>query len=283
MRHFPTCSQFPLPAMLGVCVVVGWAGSAANAENEPRYWAGDVSFVTPASYVEAKPTDVKPASAKPSTARLLPATPATDRPVTSQPAFSPRRSNASEWANEPRSTAGSVGTPDSVRTPAAPDADSSIAARPRPPRPVPWVPAVDPQLTNQTRQAIGFYGGLSARATLAQMPRRMPIQPSASRPLMPRSKPFTSATNRPPISPYLNLFRDESDSESAPNYFAFVLPQLEQQEADARQQRELQQLERQFQGGSPAAVGPQYGAAGSEVRGAAARFMDTAQFYSNWQ
>jgi hypothetical protein len=284
--------------ILGASVLVGWAGSAADAGDlapgktasqvpaaptncsagtrhepigpgagsrvgEPRYWAGDVSFVTPASYLEEQPVAETPVEAE---------------PVTSQPAPAPQRFAAPEPV---------VATPDAAGSARAPGAIGSASSRPRRPIAVPMPPAVDPQFTNQTRQAIGFYGGRSARATLAQMPRRMTVQPSAAsaapngQPLAPRARPFDSATARPTISPYLNLYRDEADSEVVPNYFAFVRPQLEQQEANQRQQQQLEQLERRFPSGMPTVVGPQYG--GSAGRSTPARFMDTAQFYSGWQ
>jgi hypothetical protein len=49
------------------------------------------------------------------------------------------------------------------------------------------------------------------------------------------------------VSPYLNLYRPE-DEESAPNYFAFVRPQLDQISTNQRQQMEMQRLDRQVQG-----------------------------------
>ncbi len=145
------------------------------------------------------------------------------------------------------------------------------------------LPPVDPRLTGRTRQALGFFGGMQARATLARMPRRTPIQPTSGRSLIPGSKPFQTAANRPTISPYLNLDRGGEDAENIPNYYAFVRPQLQQQEANRRQQQELDQLQRQMQGSPGTVVGLHYGAARAAGRSTPARFMDTAQFYSNWQ
>jgi hypothetical protein len=84
------------------------------------------------------------------------------------------------------------------------------------------------------------------------------------------------------VSPYLNLHRSEENSEGAPNYFSFVRPQLEQQEAQRRQQLEIQRLQRQVQGGPPAVATPQYDGASAPKTSRAARFMDTAQFYRGW-
>ena len=140
----------------------------------------------------------------------------------------------------------------------------------------------EPQLTNQARQALNFYGGNPARATLSQFPRRTPIQAGPPQPMRQQIKPFNTVYRDPTISPYLNLYREESDTEGAPNYFAFVRPQMEQIEANRAQQGEIQQLSRQLQSRSPTPTAPQYQAADAPDRSAPARYMDTAQFYGGW-
>jgi hypothetical protein len=150
-----------------------------------------------------------------------------------------------------------------------------------------WAPSVTPAgppVTNQTRQVLGFYGGQSAQATLNEMPRRTPIQPAPAQLAQRLGRPFQAAASGPTISPYLNLFRDEDENpESVPNYFTLVRPQLEQQEANQRQQREIYQLQRQLRNVSATVVVPQYGPAPVPGQGTPARFMDTAQFYGAWQ
>jgi hypothetical protein len=133
-------------------------------------------------------------------------------------------------------------------------------------------------VTNQTRQALGFYGGQSAINTLSEMPRRSAIQPASTGQLQHNGKPFQATSNGPTISPYLNLFRDERGSaEAVPSYYTFVRPQLEQQAAFQQQQRGNQQVERQGQGGT------HYRQAVMPGAGTQARYMDTAQFYGGWQ
>jgi hypothetical protein len=154
-----------------------------------------------------------------------------------------------------------------------------LGARP----PVVTQPFVEPQVTNQTRQALGFYGGYSARATLSQLPRRASIQSSSPPPSRRQAKPFETIHREPTVSPYLNLYRDEENVESAPNYYAFVRPQLEQLDANRLQQREIQQLRGQLQGMSSTVAGPRYQSGGMPATGTAARYMDTAQFYGGWQ
>jgi hypothetical protein len=63
------------------------------------------------------------------------------------------------------------------------------------------------------------------------------------------------------------------------NYFAFVRPQLEQQEAGRQQQREIQQLRSQVQKMSSG------GGSGMQSmnQNGAAHYMDTAQFYRGLQ
>ncbi len=144
-------------------------------------------------------------------------------------------------------------------------------------------PLVEPPVaTNQMRQALNFYGGNPARATLSQFPSRSPIQASPQRPMQRQIKPFNTIYRDPTVSPYLNLYREENDSEGAPNYFAFVRPELEQIEANRTQDREVQKLSRQMQGRGKSAAAPQYQPVGVPARSTPARYMDTAQFYGGW-
>jgi hypothetical protein len=140
-------------------------------------------------------------------------------------------------------------------------------------------PLVEPKVTTQTRQALNFYGGYAARTTLSRQPRRTPIQASPPKPMFRQVKPFQTVYREPTVSPYLNLHRDERNNEGAPNYFSFVRPQVEQIEANRRQQRDLQQLSGQVQGLSATVVRPQYEASALPGTGTPARYMDTAQFY----
>ena len=116
----------------------------------------------------------------------------------------------------------------------------------------------EPQVTNQTRQALGFYGGNPARQTLSQFPHRTPIQAGPPQPIRQQIKPFNAVYREPTISPYLNLYREEDDTQSAPNYYAFVRPQLEQNDANRLQQGEIQRLTRQLQSRSPTMAAPRY-------------------------
>lgn len=142
--------------------------------------------------------------------------------------------------------------------------------------------AEPPAANGQIRQALNFYGGSPARATLSQFPARSPIQAGPQQPMQRQIKPFNTIYHEPTISPYMNLYREENDSEGAPNYFAFVRPQLDQIEENRMQQAELQKLSRQTQGRARTNVPQQYQAMGNSNRSSPARYMDTAQFYGGW-
>jgi hypothetical protein len=140
-------------------------------------------------------------------------------------------------------------------------------------------------IPNQTRQALGFYGGQSALATLNSLPRNTTYEPAqfgSSQSSQNLSKPFQNAANRSTMSPYLNLFRDDKGSQGIPNYYAYVQPQLEQQAAGERQQIQSERKERQNRS-ARSAPAPQSGGTPQAGFGTSAHFMDTAQFYGAWR
>jgi hypothetical protein len=93
-------------------------------------------------------------------------------------------------------------------------------------------------------------------------------------------KPFEAASQRPTISPYLHLYREERNDDTLPNYFAFVLPQMRQQEFYQQQQMELEEIQQQLRrtsGVLPAVAQP---AAQGQPHNYQARFMNMGNFYS---
>jgi hypothetical protein len=123
---------------------------------------------------------------------------------------------------------------------------------------------------------VGVNAGRSAVTTLSKMPRPAPVQPNPAPPQKHQlGKPFQSVQNEPTISPYLNMNRTEARENTLPNYFTFVRPQLEQQEANRQQTAELQKLRTQVQNLTSGGSGPPPSAS----MPAHARYMDTAQFY----
>lgn len=98
---------------------------------------------------------------------------------------------------------------------------------------------------------------------------------------LPPVKPFEMTPPRPTVSPYLQLHRDDLD-ESLPNYFAFVLPQLQQQQQLHRQQVELERMHRRLQsaGRGAAAAEPSAGGVDGQPFNYHARFLNTGGYYN---
>ena len=144
-----------------------------------------------------------------------------------------------------------------------------------------FTPAPASTMTNQTRNALNYWGGRRADATLNQMPRRPSfVQPaSANLPATGSSsgpaKPFAGAnpSGTPTVSPYLQLFREEFE-EAAPNYHAFVRPELERQKERNRQRRDALQPR-------PAARPSTASTPNAGVH--SSRFGNTGSFYGGWQ
>ncbi len=113
--------------------------------------------------------------------------------------------------------------------------------------------------TMQGRTAQNFYG--QSAATVAQRGVA--------------TKPFNTVVNEPVISPYMNLYREQS-AVDVPNYQLFVRPQQEQLEANRRQQTAVGNLQRQIQQTSynAPATGRPYSTA--------ARYGDTRQYYGGF-
>ena len=141
-----------------------------------------------------------------------------------------------------------------------------------------YAPPFNQTMTKQTQRVLDFYGrSNSAAVSLNQIPRR-PTSPPAV-PWSPRpTKPFTGGSLRSSVSPYLNLFRWDSE-DSAPNYFAFVQPQLQQQEFAQRQQAEMRRLNRQVQAASASLGIAPAGSGAVPSTGHATRYMNTGGYY----
>jgi hypothetical protein len=166
---------------------------------------------------------------------------------------------------------------------------SNFRVAPAPMTPVAPVQAPSPTrpLPSNVRNVINYFGHQRAAQTLEQMPQRpglaRQMEPTVPSPQTGRQayKPFIGASNGPTVSPYMNLYREE-ELDTAPNYYSFVRPQLDQLEQNDRQQQELTRLNRQVQrmsyGTSAAGTAP----AGTPSTGHRVRFGDTAQFYGGF-
>jgi hypothetical protein len=230
---------------------------AICAQEAPNYWAGNVSL----SYDSSAAAQ---AFSEPRSSEENPASRLDNRPAADQgPAF-----------ERPKESAEDAHTVETTRAP------QQSQLKP-----------VSPPADLQTRPANLIAAAYRQTAMLSQLnppPIRTPIQPNTPQPLFRSSlrhaKPFEGVANGPTVTPYLNLFRDEdTTSEGAPDFYTFVQPQLEQQDAQRRQQIQLQQVQRQMRRTAPSTGGIQYGGAVAAGVSSPARFMDTAQFYNGWQ
>ena len=94
----------------------------------------------------------------------------------------------------------------------------------------------------------------------------------------PVKKPFTYVSQRPTVSPYLNLLRQDT-GEAAPNYYSLVKPQIDQIDFNQQQMRQNQQMARRMQGIQSR---PAYPVAGSQYlipTGHQAVFMNYLHYY----
>jgi len=176
-------------------------------------------------------------------------------------------------------------------TAAATPMHPSTAQRKFPVKPASFnAPVAAKPLTSATsarsKSVVGIYTNPSAAATLSKIPRPAPVQQvpaaaSAAHAARVRGKPFQSVEAGPTVSPYLNLYRNDKNTNMMSNYYAFVRPQLDQIEANRRQEADLQRLQTQLQNSQSAGGGVQPISYGTGATGPApvARFGDTAQFY----
>lgn len=90
-----------------------------------------------------------------------------------------------------------------------------------------------------------------------------------------KNKPFANVRTGPTISPYLGLDIRES-GVGLPNYYAFVRPQLDQQQQNGVQQAQYQRLQRQF---NAAAGGSAFTREGMSTTGHATQFLNAGGYY----
>ncbi len=92
------------------------------------------------------------------------------------------------------------------------------------------------------------------------------------------SKPFSSVSRGPSVTPYLAL--DQPFSNSATNYYTLVRPQLEQQRINQQMQRQTEMMQRQL---SQVTSRPPYDPTGSEMNsptGHGAVYMNYGGYYT---
>jgi hypothetical protein len=96
---------------------------------------------------------------------------------------------------------------------------------------------------------------------------------------LPGSKPFADVPRAPTLSPYLNLLR-EGEAGGLPNYFTFVRPFQEQQEANRRQQQQMQRLGDEVQSVSRQILYPGQEASAVRPTGFQTVFMNHLNYYN---
>lgn len=133
-------------------------------------------------------------------------------------------------------------------------------------------------LPSRVQNVLDFYGGTTSARALAQLPSRPSTGMSSPPPVRQAPKPFEgTVSNGPTVSPYMNLFHEESD-EAPPNYFAYVRPALQQQQANRRAQQEFRTLERQVRNVSYAEAA-RNSSGGVPTTGHGTRYLNTSRYY----
>ncbi|MCA9236926.1 MAG: hypothetical protein KDA44_15725 [Planctomycetales bacterium] len=101
------------------------------------------------------------------------------------------------------------------------------------------------RVSGMSNPALDFYGGSRSMAYAPQAARV--TQPPATQPVTtaPDAKPFSSLQQGSNLSPYLALDIRES-SVGLPSYYAFVRPQMQQQQFAQQQQTQNRRTEQQL-------------------------------------
>jgi hypothetical protein len=167
---------------------------------------------------------------------------------------------------------------------AAPNESPENRAAHQTARPANSLPTVvEPQFKNRSRPLVNPYASASAQTAMNKMPRPMEVQSAPTRqPARLRGKPFQAVASEPAISPYLSLYQNNSNQNQLLNYYTVVRPQMEQIEANKKQEAELQKLRAQVQNVTQGGAKPQPmmgNASSSDGMTVSAHYMDTAQFY----
>ena len=168
--------------------------------------------------------------------------------------------------------------------PAPTEVPAPVAPAPRPAMVAPQMQRLSPSetahLPNQVQNFIDFYGaGTSARA-LQQLPSR-PSTAYTGGSQMPQvqqaAKPFEGRVSTPPtVSPYLNLFREESE-EALPNYFTFVRPMQQQMQTNLTTHNQLNNIQSNVRQASYQQATATNGS--TPVTGHGTRYLNTNGYY----
>ncbi len=105
-----------------------------------------------------------------------------------------------------------------------------------------WAQQTVPPVTMQNATYVNPFAQAQGYVNTPQaaMASRMP-RPSSALP----TKPYSNYSPPPVLSPYMNLFRNDSDFGRVNNYYSLVKPQLDQRAYDQRMQNQIQLLQNQ--------------------------------------
>jgi hypothetical protein len=140
------------------------------------------------------------------------------------------------------------------------------------------------QTLNQSSVSSPFIGGYTGRTVAGGV--NSDTYASAPRPAAsfgvgrgPAAKPFSGASTRPTVSPYLNLFREDLEGFSDFNYQTLVRPQLQQMEINQDLQRRQQEINANVQAlSAQPAFNPQ-GSQSQYPTGHTTSFRNLSHFY----
>ncbi len=125
------------------------------------------------------------------------------------------------------------------------------------------------------------YFGRGRQVPQAQRTSRRPA--AAAQQVRPAAgKPFEHVDRGPTVSPYLSLDMVQTN-EGIPNYYSRVLPQIEQQEANAKQAAELRRLQQQLRLANAPGLNLKNRAAGVPTTGSSKQFMNRGSYFPTIQ
>ena len=118
----------------------------------------------------------------------------------------------------------------------------------------------------------------SSRGSVGHAPRRN-MPPPRSLQLSGISKPFSNIRRQPTISPYLNLDVLQSET-SLPNYYAYVRPQLQQQQTNREQQAQIFRLKQKLRSATAMGVISDNLSGGMPTTGHSSQFLNSGGYFS---
>ncbi len=140
-----------------------------------------------------------------------------------------------------------------------------------------YPPGSMPRPTNTLNPTMQYFGGARSRVSqFRQTQRKMPLP----RPVQVRGsgKPFSQLSRRPTISPYLNL-DVRTSAVGLPNYYAFVRPQLQQQQANRAQAAQVHRLQQQLRIATATGVVSNNPSGGIPTTGHSSQFLNLGDYF----